>query len=455
MKRHLLGSLAVVLLVAACASRADDASSSASAIHGGTVCDPLDYPHVMSNAEYYRQFATDADAADYLTKLLAQGQLAGNSGPDATLKEITQDARLVRLVGEVYEGFRKVFPDFVVGLPTPPRVAIVNSSIKNAFALGPGFREDASHRADQSPWLFIVHTALMNTGASDTELRGLFAHEIGHLILRSYLPEVRQAIRTTYLVGQTEDGLIGETQTDEGPLADHVEEMLKRQARVGGVPELGLPVAAGLGAIYPKITDSMLARASAGEAAGAAPCAAAKAKETELLNAQAAMLPDQAGGNFVPRTPTAEESAHLDQLSAALTAALKTCLDPVTTGANSLSLMALTASTNQLSEESLQTSSPDHAKLRGLMLDAEKLADSELPNAPLIDRMLQAQAPIRSELIALRNVTQYPIDQIRVYDFEEDADDASVRILRAIGDDPTGLAKFLTGSRMSPDPAAA
>jgi hypothetical protein len=408
----------------------------------------------MSNADYYRQFATDADAADYMTKIIAEGQLAANSGPDASLNEITQDARLVRLVGEVYEGFRKVFPDFVAGLPTPPKVAIVNSSIKNAYALGPGFREDASHRADQSPWLFIVNSALMNTGGSDTELRGLFAHELGHLILRNYLPEVRQAIRTTYLVGQSEDGLIGETQTDQGPIADHVEEMLKRQARVGGIPELGLSVATGLGATYPSMTDKMLASAIAAGGAESAPCTAAKAKEAELLAAQLALLPGHDGGNLIPRTPTADESAHLDQLSQELTAALKTCLDPVTTTPNDWSLMVLTAATNNLSEQSLDTNNPDHAKLRGLMLDAEKLTDSELSSAPLIDRMLQAQAPIRSELIALRGVPAYPIDQIRVYDFEEDADDASVRILRAIGDDPAGLASFLANGLMSPDLAA-
>jgi hypothetical protein len=117
--------------------------------------------------------------------------------------------------------------------------------------------------------------------------------------------------------------------------------------------------------------------------------------------------------------------------------------------------MGLTAATNNLSEQSLDTDNPDHAKLRGLMLDAEKLADSELASAPLIDRMLQAEGPIRAELIALHAAPNYPIDQIRVYDFEEDADDASVRILRAIGDDPAGLATFLANALMTPDAAAA
>jgi hypothetical protein len=452
MKLRLAAPLAAGLFVAACSSESSDVSISAtSAIHGGTVCAPLDYPHALSNAEYYRQFDTDAAAADYLTKIIAQGQLASMSGPDARLKEITQDARLVRLIGEVYDGFKKVFPSDVAGLSTPPRVAIVESSIKNAFALGPGFREDASQRPDQSPWLFIVHTALMNAGGTDSELKGLFAHELGHLILRNYLPEVRQAIRTAYLVGASEDGLIGETQTDVGPVADHVEEILKRQSRVAGIPELGFPVASALGALYPKIIDAMIAGATPAGGTPTQACTDAKTAEAALLAAQIALVPGQPGGNLVPRTPNTAEQAQLDQLSQTLVAKLQACLDPVTNPPNNLSLMALTAGTNNLSEQSLDPNNPDHAKLLSLMLDAEKQADADLSSAPLIDRLIRAQGPIRSELVALHASTEFPVDELRVYDFEEDADDASVRVLRAIGDDPAALGSFLANALMTPD----
>src|SRR5262249_32710190 len=43
------------------------------------------------------------------------------------------------------------------------------------------------------------------------------------------------------------------------------------------------------------------------------------------------------------------------------------------------------------------------------------------------------------------------IDQVRIFDFEEDADDASVRVLTEIGQDPTGVGLFLL--RMSGDDA--
>jgi hypothetical protein len=451
MKTVLVAPIAAAILVAACSAQTpDDASSAASEIHGGSVCAPLDYPHVLSNADFFRQFESDAAAGEYLTKIIAQGQLAPISGPDARFREITQDARLLRLVGEVYEGFKRVFPSDVAGLPTPPRVAIVESDIKNAFALGPGYVEDAQHRHDQSPWLFIVHTALINEGGTDTELRGLFAHELGHLILRNALPEVRQAIRSIYLIAGSEDGIIGEAQTDEGPLAAHVEEMLKRQQRVGGVPELGLPVFAALGATYPKITDMLLGLATPDTGASSAACADAKTKEAALQNAQKALIPGITAGNLVPRAPTAEESAHLEELSQATASALRTCLEPMTAGPSRASLMQLTAAMNELPEGAADPSHPDHAKLLGLMLDDEKAVDADLVTAPLIDRMLKAQAPIRSEFIALRASPTYPIDEVRVYDFEEDADDAAVRVLHAIGDDPLGIGKFLLDALMTP-----
>src|SRR5262249_10378919 len=93
--------------------------------------------------------------------------------------------------------------------------------------------------------------------------------------------------------------------------------------------------------------------------------------------------------------------------------------------------------------------------LLGLMLDVEKSVDAEGANAPLIDRMLHAQGPIRSEFIALQKKPEYPIDQIRVYDYEEDADDAAVRILTAIGDDPLAFGTFLLNALMPAEMKAA
>jgi hypothetical protein len=412
------------------------------------------YPHVLTNAEYYRQFDTDAKATDYLTKVIASGQLAAMSGPNAELQEITHDERLTKLVNEVYAGFIRVYPNETAGLPTPPRVAIVKSDVVNAFALGPGFVDSPSARRDQSPWLFIVHTALMNRGGTDSELRGLFAHELGHLILRNYLPEVSHTIRSIYKIGASENGVLGEAQTDDPALAAHVEEMLKRQTRVGGLPELGLPVVPSLGS-YAKVIDVFVTQALQGPASPAVEaCKTAKAKTAELQAAQKALIPGAAEGNDAPRSPTADEAAHFDELGAALGDALRACLAP-TSPSPTVTLALLTAGLNQLPDAATNPANPDHAKLIGLMLDAELRVDAEGPtSAPLIDRLLRVQAPVRSELVMLQEDPRFPLDDIRVYDFEEDADDAAVRILAAIGDDPLSIGNFLVDAAMTPEAKA-
>jgi hypothetical protein len=85
---------------------------------------------------------------------------------------------------------------------------------------------------------------------------------------------------------------------------------------------------------------------------------------------------------------------------------------------------------------------PDHGKLVGLMLDVETRVDAEMSDAPLIDRILAAQGDIRAELAKLQDDPAYPIDQIRIFDYEEDADDASVRVLTALGKNPIGVGQF-------------
>lgn len=435
------------LLAAACAVEQPGPLTESSDIRGGSVCAPLEYPHAMSNADYYRHFESDADAAEYMTKLVTTGQLASMSGSDARFKEVSSDPRLIRLVAEVYEGFRRVYPGETAGLPSPPRIAIIESEKVNAFALGPGFAADPSDRQDQSPWLFMIHTALINKGGSDSELRGLFAHELGHLILRSFLPDVQRAIRAVYLVSGSEDGMIGETQLDDAPLAAHVEEMVKRQARVGGIPELGLSVAAALG-YYPKITEALFKLAPQVAGKPSEVCETAAKQSSELLKAQQSLLTNAEEGNLVPRILTAAERTQLDALSRSVADALRACLGSIGGADANASLMAVTAELNRLPEGALDPQSSEHAKLLGLMLDVEKAVDAESTDASLIDRILRAEAPIRSELIALRETPEYPVDRIRIYDYEEDADDTAVRVLTAIGDDPTGLGTFLLDALM-------
>jgi hypothetical protein len=158
--------------------------------------------------------------------------------------------------------------------------------------------------------------------------------------------------------------------------------------------------------------------------------------------------------DFAPATPTPEQAAQLESLSQAFADKLRACLDPLDRPDNTRSIAQLTATLNKLGDSAVDPSNPDHAKLLSLMLEAETTTDDALPNASLIDRLLVAQTPIRAEFVGLRNAREYPIDEIRVYDYEEDADDAAVRILAAIGDDPKAIGGVMVDLLYTPDQKA-
>ena len=290
----------------------------------------------------------------------------------------------------------------------------------------------------------------MNQGGTDSELRGLFAHELAHLILRNADPVVRSAIRAVYRVPASENGILGESQSDDPVISGHVEEIRKRQDRVGGVPKLGLPVLEELGT-YAKMFALLgnLAAQSTPEPSEA--CVEAAKTKQALASAQAALLPGQDDGDFTPLTPSPTQARDLDALSTTLAMALIACSAPLTAPPATSSIADAIADLNHLAATAVDPASPDHPKLVSLMLDAERAADAkEIAPSSLMARLLDAQATIRSELEGLEEDPRFPIDDLRVYDSEEDADDAAVRILSAIGDDPRGIAEFLARALMTP-----
>ena len=167
--------------------------------------------------------------------------------------------------------------------------------------------------------------------------------------------------------------------------------------------------------------------------------------------AQLDFVPGAAGGDLTPRTPDAGESANLDALSQTLADGLLACTSPLADPLAKGSLLDAVALMNDLPATASDPASPDHAKLLGFVLDAERATDAASdPSAPLVARLLDAQARIRSELVTLQDDPTYPIDQIRIYDSEEDADDVAVRILAAIDDNPIGIGDFLLDSLLTP-----
>jgi hypothetical protein len=426
----------VFAALAACASNAPEVVLTAEGEqHGAGVCATIDYGHTIG-AEYYRQFDNDALAADYVQKLLASGSVAALAGPNATLKEITSDARLVRIVHDVYEGFKRTFPRETAGLPDAPRVALLETDVLNAFALGSRKMDDDPF--PRAPWIFFVNTALLNhDGATDVALAGVFAHELGHLILRTFEADIQRRVRAIYMIQGSEDGIIGEDQNDDPHVAAHVEDILKIQDRIGGIGTLGLPFYEDTK--YLRIVEQMMSHVTPEADPGGA-CAAAKTAITDLKTTQATFLPGVLLGDLTPRALTSSEKTMLEQRSAAVADKLRQCVAPLH---DHTSFQQLLAALNGLPPESVDPSNPEHEKLLALMLPAELSADAEAgAEASLLDRILRATTTLTGELTSLQDDPAFPIDQIRVYDYEEDADDASVRVLKSMGTDPTGVGLF-------------
>ena len=429
-----LSLAAIALLVGGCAETSGPEATTDDLVSGG-VCATLDYGPRAPVSELYHVFPNPQAVAENVTQLLQYGVLAGVFGPDATLRGVDEDARAVRLVAEVFEGYRRAFPVESAGLDAPPPVAVIGSQVPNAFALGSTFDASTSSMTSKSPWFFLVSSALIERGNTDDELRAVFAHELGHLVLQTFKPAVQARVRHAYTLGtDSEDGVLGAAQADDPALAGPIGRLLGGQSRIGAISQLGLNAITANA--YGQVLGQMLVPT---EATGAV-CSGIQAKAQELAGRQIGFLPGLPEGNLQPRLPNGAEQADLDRLSAALVADLKTCA-----GASSKtsSLGVVSAAIQQLSPAAADDpSDPAYDQVRAGMLEIEEQVDAEMPGALLSDKILRAEELVRADVVAVRNDASLNLSRVRVYDYEEDADDASMRVLSAIGSDPTSIGTF-------------
>jgi len=387
------------------------------------LCSTLDYGHEQSAAEHYLFFDDDQQAAEFIR------------ARRPAFSEISSDPRLARLMTEIHAGFVLAFPKEMQGLDVPPPIAIVDDPAPNAYALA-GVAGGADGTERINPWVFVVNRPLLDLGATDTELRGLFAHELAHLVLRNGDTAVRARLaQRAYLVDGSEDWVFGAVQPGDPELQAHIAEILAYQGRVGSLPELALNAVVG----GPKYTDLIRTTLE-----GNPECAETAAQLQELNTLQRELLPDASIGLVEPAPATETQRAELDRLTQSILDGLVSC-----GGEDTLSLAFLQALLAGLPPDAVAEDHSRHAELVDLMLDTELAIDAEFPEATLMARIAQVVPRLSVVLLALRADPNFPIDAIRVYDLEEDADDASARVLRAIGDDPRGVALFLLNRLMT------
>ncbi len=454
------GGLGVALLVAACSSsqsgneerkppgadgdgNGDVPSSAATgdprerARADGTkrdVCATLDYGHARPNRDYFRMFADDAAAFEYSKDFLAYSEM-----PEGM--EVSHDARMVRRLGSVYEGFRAVFPRETKGLDTPPRIVVVNADGVNAFA-GYDERPDAG----QAPWIFWIHRGTLTTSTPDDQVQGLFAHELAHLLLRNLLPETRAKIRTHYRVpGGKERGIIGAVMADDPAVRKQAEELRSVGAKVGRYPAFGgLPISAHQDSDYEDLLATL------GTMRGQSPDAAACDTSDKNIQRARTILDGKVSIHNAALYLSKQERDELTTLVPRTSEALKKCYAHVEMPLFELwvrdrvrRMPDLSADTRtSLITKALDPSTSTYATMRAnLSTDVEQRVD-DATGRSTIDRVIEVVETLHRLASTLETDTSLPIEQLRVFDLEEDADDAAVRVLRYLDEDPLANARL-------------
>lgn len=459
LSRALLVGLPVALVLVACSSdrggagtgphsggppaddpgAADDSDPSASTQN---VCSTLDYGHARSNDEYFLTFADDAAVMEY-----SKGFLLANGEPEA--KEVSHDERFVRLVAEVYEGFRTVFPRETAGLTTPPRVVVVNADGVNAFA---GF--DERPEVNKAPWIFWIHSGLVSSSKRDSQIKGLFAHELGHLILRNLLPETRDKIRRHYRVTDgAEKGILGAASADDPTVREHVEAIRSISAEVGRDVLFGsLPLSPFALSRY----RSMLTRLMNEKEQSTDQAACNDADDG--LNQIGEIIQPRASIHDYTIHLSSSEKAQVSKLTQSTAASLKKCYGHVKQSLFELKLRDRVANlpaeeARGILERALDPTTEEHRTASAELMknDVERKVDAEAGESPTIDRLLSVVQTLHRRLSELESDDALPVDELRVFDMEEDADDAAVRVMVAIGEDPLANGRLLAGLLPDPD----
>jgi hypothetical protein len=398
------------------------------------VCATLDYGHSRANRDYFRMFADDAAAFDYSKDFLAYSEM-----PEGT--EVSHDGRMVRLLGRVYEGFRAVFPRETEGLDAPPRIVVINADGVNAFA---GYDERPD--MNKAPWVFWVHRGTLTSSTPDDQVEGLFAHELAHLLLRNLLPETRAKIRTHYrLPGGEEQGIIGAVTPDDPAVRQQAEELRSMGAKVGRYAAFGaLPVSTYQDSDYEDLLATL------GTMRGQSPDASACNTADKNIQRARTILSGKVSVHNAALYLSKQERDELGTLVPSTSDALKKCYAHVKMPLYELWVRDRVRRTPDLSTDvqkalvtkALDPSTTDYATMRAsLSTEVERRIDDNA-DRPTIDRFIEVVDTLHRRAGTLESDPSLPIEQLRVFDLEEDADDAAVRVLRYLDEDPLSNARL-------------
>ncbi|HEU0034802.1 MAG TPA: M48 family metalloprotease [Kofleriaceae bacterium] len=379
--------------------------------YGDGVCQPqLDC--ATPDIDCFRTFDSDAQASAWFGAF--EQQLATNENRPARALVPATDPRYVKardLLDRGWAAFRDHRPVGKLGDLRPALVVVEDAQV-NAFVMG-------DYETPKSGFAVMVQTGLLGVGAADDQMLGVMMHELQHAVGLHLIADTKDRMRRFYLAPTGGEEPIGKD-TVEDPRARAAGQEWRTAADQVGVytaPELGgFPFRGGLDRVLDLIARAGMQNNPAG-------CERAVALRTALHDDLTAMR-DRLGGAL-----TIDLATLPARVDAALSALRDECLAGVPDDLITV-LADLQGTTPEMIEAGF--SPADVALVKG-----RHVIDGL---AALVASRRAAMRDIETRFTA---ATGAPWSALRMFSYEEDADDVSVPVLRATNLDPAGNARFL------------
>ncbi|WP_394850806.1 hypothetical protein LZC95_25535 [Pendulispora brunnea] len=390
------------------------------------LCEPLHRPLPTPNANAYRFFASDQEAVEHAKVLFP----TISKKPPLPAGHALQ-AQAEALISELYPTFRKVYPTETQGLDKPPRALIIEDDEVNAFAT-----KDSRVQPEVYPWYVAFNTGAFN-GATRDDLLGLVGHELGHLLLRNYSAAVKNSYQRHYIVSGDEQGVFGAYQTDDKKVAKRAAELDHLRARVGmvGVPEVGrIPQWPFHPKNRPPFYDDVVTYAFNKYKPQSADPSACTEVQTKSLEVKQLLLQRWNPDEYTLSLDDGTKAAIASKIEP-LREALRKCLPVIKRTFTSL-----------IQEK--------YGKLPGALDADESAAESKYAGKDFVAEILELNELKHKALAELEAKTDLPLESLRVYEEEEDADVISARVLREHGKDPRSVSLYLLHNHSSDESAS-
>lgn len=380
--------------------------------YGDGTCD-LDLTCEVPDIDCYVLFDGEPEARAWYMAI--EEQIAASELREPRTLLPTSDAHYVRmraLLDEGWAAYREVKAVGELGA-LPPQLVVIEDPSVNAFVQGDG---------QKAAWSVMVYTGLMDV-ASDEQLVAIVMHELTHAVRLHVIPERKEAVRIHYLAPEGSEPF-GFQQTDDAQVHSALGDWRALAKDVGpldAAPLVGFPLASGNGTLY----RTFVTAAKLWGQAHADICAGPLGQV------------DQLSADIMTYYSSIDQTLHIDGLEEnlmnaqnnALVAVRDQCMAGLTD-----SYITILADLNGKTEEEMRAMLPD---------EDEALVEGKHFVAAIATLINDRRIKMRAIEADFATATGQPWSRVRHYTSEEEADDATLPILQAMGRAPDGIAPGL------------